>query len=73
MEAQTTCRAVIVMPQPTPKSMPPRKADPKQKPKPSKEVLAMVKVIKAKKATYRKREDFSEAGAQAVSQATEGK
>lgn len=56
-----------------PKSIPARKADPKQKPKPSKAVLAMVKVIKAKKATYRKREDFSEAGGQTVRKVTEGK
>lgn len=48
-----------------------RKADLKKKPKPSKEVLAMVKAIKAKKATYRKRENVSEAGIQTMRNATE--
>ena len=37
--------------------MPPKKAGPKQKPKPSKEVLALVKAVKAKKAIHRKREE----------------
>lgn len=37
--------------------MPPKKTGPKQKPIPSKEVLAMVRAVKAKKAIYRKREE----------------
>lgn len=37
--------------------MPPRKTGPKQKPKPSKEVLALVKAVKAKKAFHRKPEE----------------
>ena len=37
--------------------MPPKKAGPKQKPKPSKELLALVKAVKAKKAIQRRREE----------------
>lgn len=51
------------------------KNSPKQKPKPSKDVLAMVKATKAKKQASRdratKREDFSQAAARIVRQATE--
>jgi hypothetical protein len=51
--------------------MPNRKGR-RQKVKPSKEVTAMVKATKAKKAGNRKREDFSQAAARIVKEATEG-
>ena len=51
--------------------MPPRKNGPKRKPKPSKEVLAMVKAVKAKKATYPKRKDSSLAAGQILEPGTE--
>jgi hypothetical protein len=38
--------------------MPSKRTGPKQKPKPSKEVLAMVQAVKAKKGIHRKREEI---------------
>lgn len=43
--------------------MPTKRADPRQKPKPSKQVLAMVEAIRAKKAAGLKRVDFDHVSA----------
>jgi len=49
----------------------PKKTTPKQKPRPSKEVLEMVKAAREKTADKRKREDASQAAARIVREGTE--
>ncbi len=51
----------------------PSKTGPKQKPKPSKEVLAMVKAVKAKKEIHRKREEICLAAGLILRQATDNR